>query len=65
VSQAEKARAVLHGAGEASPNVSEEMALHQGFGNGGAVQDHERAIRPQTQVVNRLGEELFARAGFP
>ncbi len=59
--QAELARG---GAGEGPAHVAEELGLEQRLGHGPAVDGHERARRPRARVVDGLGDDLLAGAGF-
>jgi hypothetical protein len=49
---------------ESASFVAEEFALEQGPGNSRAVQDYERSLPSRTLVVNGMGDDFFARAGF-
>ena len=44
--------------------MSEQLAFQQGFGQGRAVDGHERSGRAKTPVVNSTGENLLASARF-
>ncbi len=60
----DKAWAVLVCTGKGPFAVAEEGALHQGFGEGGAVHGDKIMIFSRAVVVDGTGEELFARTGF-
>jgi hypothetical protein len=51
------------GAGECPFDMAEQFALEQVGRQGGAVDSHKRLVR-MTDGVNRLGGQLFARAGL-
>ena len=55
----------LAGTGEGPALIAEQLAFHQVFRDGGAVDRHEGAVGPLALVVNGLSEELLARTGFP
>ena len=61
----EKTLARPVGSGERAPGVSEQMRLHQRFGQGGTVHGDERAGRPQAVGVQGAGEQFLAGPGFP
>ena len=61
----EKPRVVGHRPGEGAAHVSEELALHQGFGNRATVDCDERPFFPRPVEMNRAGHEFFAGAAFP
>ena len=44
--------------------VAEELGFQQGVGNRGAVERHERLGDARTDLVNRLRDQLLARAGL-
>jgi hypothetical protein len=50
--------------GEGAPSVAKELALEKGFGNGGAMDGHQRALAPAAPAVNRASHELLARPAF-
>ena len=52
-------------AGERPLLVAEQFALQQRGGKPGAMDGHQRLLGPRAQVVDRLGDHLLARAGFP
>ena len=52
----------LDGAGERSAGIAEQLRLQQGFGNGSAVDYHERLGRTWTEGMQSLGYEFFARS---
>jgi len=54
----------LVGAGEGAFGVAEQFALQQGVRDGGAVDHHQRTIRPVGHVVDAPGDHVFAAAGF-
>src|SRR5213076_424485 len=62
VRQLEAALTALDGAGEGALLVPEQLAFEQRVGNRRAVDRHVGEIRAGTQFVNRLRDELFARA---
>src|SRR3954470_2606127 len=49
---------------EAAAAVSKQLALDQAFGQGSAVDGHERHLGPQALVVQGPRDELLAGAGF-
>jgi len=57
--------AVGVGAGEGALDVSEQLALEQGFRQAGAVDRPERLGATQRVVVDRPGQKLLARSGGP
>ena len=57
--------AVLAGVGERAPLVAEQLALQQGLGHRGAVDGHERPAPPLAAFVQRLGDQVLARAALP
>jgi len=46
------------GTRERASLVPEQLALHQRFGNGAAVHDRERLVRPVAEVMDRSGDLL-------
>jgi hypothetical protein len=50
--------------GEAAALVTEQLRFDQRRGNGAAVDRDEGLLAPAAQLVNRFGNELFARAAF-
>jgi len=44
--------------------MTEQLRFEQRFGDGGAVDGHERLVRRRAGVVNSARKQLFARAGF-
>ena len=55
----------LVGAGEGAPDMPEEGALDEGFGQGGAVDHDEIPVGPGAVLMDGPGEQLLARARFP
>src|SRR5262249_38723586 len=51
-------------AAESTLFVSEELALHQMFGDGSAIYVDPRFVAAEGVTVDRTGDHLFARAGF-
>ena len=51
-------------AGERAAFVTEELAFEQGFGDGGAVDLHERAGRAGAPGMNDIGQHFLADAAF-
>ncbi len=64
VGQLEAADAAFGGAGERAALVAENFALHQRFGNGGAVDGHEGTVGARRKPVNGARQDFLARAGF-
>src|SRR5207237_10873007 len=62
--QLEATDACLGGAGERSTLVPEHLALDQVARDGRAVDANERLSPSRTGVVDRAGDQLFARARF-
>ncbi len=54
----------LRGAGEGAARVTEQLALQQRFGNGAAIDGHERTLRPTRRRVQRARNDLFAGAAL-
>ena len=52
------------GAGEGAFLVAKEFGLDQRLGDGGAVDRHKRRIAALAEVVDGIGQQLFAGAGF-
>ena len=59
--------ALVHpvGAGEAAPLVAEQLALDEVGGDRPAVDGQERLLVPAAQPVDRLRDQLLARARLP
>ena len=64
VGQREDAFAMLRRAGERALHVTEEVALHQAFGDRGAVERDQRTITPRARVVDRARDQLLAGAAL-
>ena len=64
VGQFEAANLLRDSTGESAFLMTEELALQQIEWNGSAIQLYERASAPRTDVVNRVGDQLLAGAGF-
>ena len=62
--QLELALAHFAGVGERPFFVPEQLALGQRFGNGRAVDGHERLVAAAAEVMDRLGDDLLAGAVF-
>ncbi len=60
----EAPQAQARGAGERAPLVAEQLALHQGGGDGGAVHLHQRRLPPRAQLVDGPGHQLLAGAAL-
>ena len=60
----EKARLIPIRAGKRAFAMPEEFALEQRFRDRRAIHRHERLIFSQADLMNRAGNEFFARAGF-
>ena len=56
--------AVTHRAGKRTPNMAEELALEESFGEGGAVDCDERLVTIDGVVMNRACDELFTGSRF-
>ncbi len=52
-------------AGEGAFLPAEQLAFHQGPGNGGAVHPDHRVLAPCAQVVKMAGDQLLAGSGLP
>ena len=63
--QLEAAGAPLHRAGERALFVTEQLALHQRFGQRRAIDGDERPVAPRAQVMNGARHQFLARAAFP
>ena len=64
VSQLKAADTLRHGPGKRPFLVPEELAFEQSRRNGRAIQLHEGVATPLAQLMNRVRNELFARAGL-
>src|SRR5207302_9379378 len=64
VAQLEAALPPCDGARERAPLVAEQLAFKQRVGNRRAVQRNVGGVGARTQFVQRLRDELLARAGF-
>src|SRR5438874_13564849 len=60
----EAAWAPIHGAGEGAPLVTEDFAFEERLGDRGAIDRHEHIRTASAELVDRLGDQLFAGAGF-
>ena len=60
----EQPDAVFVGAGERPFAMAEQLALDQRFGQGAAVDGHERLSRAQALIVHRAGDQFLAGAGL-
>jgi hypothetical protein len=60
----EDALARRDGAGEGAPRMTEQLGLDQRRRHGRAVEHHERAMGARARLVQRLGQDLLARAGL-
>ena len=58
----EAAGAVVDGPGERPADVAEELAFQEVLGQRAAVDANERAAAARTEPVDRLGDQLLARA---
>jgi hypothetical protein len=56
--------AVAGGARERASGVAEQLAFEELFGDGGAVDGHEGGFGPRAAVVDGLGHDFLAGAGF-
>ncbi len=65
VRQAGRPLAIPLGAGERSLHMTEDLALHQIVGNGGAVERDEGLTPARTALVDGLGTHLLAGAALP
>src|SRR5215831_5639087 len=61
VGQLEETRLTLVRAGEGALLVAEELALHQGLGDGRAVDGDEWPLAPIAHLMNGPGDQLLAR----
>ena len=57
-------RAALSGAGESALNVAEQLTVDKLSRHRRAVERNERPAAPWARVMDRLGKQLLARAGF-
>ena len=64
VGRFEAAGAVVDGAGERAADVAEELAFEQAFAECAAVDADERAVAALAELVDRVGDEFLAGAGF-
>ena len=64
VGRLEQARAIQGGAGEGPPDVAEQLAFQQGFGDGAAVDGDEGSRGPDRFLVHDPGDALLARAAL-
>ena len=64
VGQFEAAFAHGHGVGEGAALVAEELALQEGFGEGGAVDGDEALVGPGAALVDGPGDEFLAGAAL-
>ena len=62
--QLEAAGPAFHGAGERALLVTEQLAFEQRFGNRGAVDRDVGRVAARAQPVDRLRDQLLARAGL-
>ena len=60
----EPARAVVDRTCECAADVAKELAFEQAFAQRAAIDTDERAIAALTEVVDGVGNELLASAGF-
>ena len=44
--------------------MTEQFALEQTGGDGGAIDPHEWPVAPRTALVQRMGDQFFARPGL-
>src|SRR5262249_41368896 len=56
---------LVHGAGEGSFFVTEELAFQQSARNRSAVECHKAVLAARSGLVNRPRDDFFARARFP
>src|SRR5208337_3018652 len=61
IGQLKAADPLRDGAGEGAALMSEELTLQQSRRNGGAVQFHEGTGMPRAEIMERTGNQLFAR----
>lgn len=55
----------LFRAGERAGVMTKELIIQQVFIEGGAIHRNKRLVSPRAVVVDRLGDQLLARSGFP
>src|SRR5712692_5204810 len=65
VRRLEEALAVFGGAGERAFLVAEELAVHQGFRDGAAIDRHERLVAARAVLMDEARVELLAAARLP
>src|SRR5260370_30580668 len=53
------------GSGECAALVTEQLVLHQSFGDCRAVQGDKRLLAARGQMMDRAGKQLLARTAFP
>ena len=61
IGQLKAADALRDGAGEGAALMSEEFALQQSGGDGGAVQFHEGTGMPRAQIMERPRNQFLSR----
>ena len=64
IGQLEAARPPVHGASERALFVAEDLALEQRLGDGRTVEPDEWRLDARAQLMDRLGDQLLAGAGF-
>src|SRR5262249_18933683 len=64
IRQLEAPQPALHGAGERSLFMAEELRRDERWRNHGTVHAHEDARRSPRSFVDRTGDKLFAGTGF-
>ena len=60
----EKTHLRVRRAGERAAHVAKQFALEQRFDNRRAIDGDESALAPRPETMERLGDQLLARAGF-
>ena len=60
----EQADLVVNRAGKRPPRVAEQLALEEGFDDGGAIHRDEPLRAPRTEPMQRPGDQLLAGARF-
>ena len=60
----EASRAPLQSAGKGALFVPEQLAFHQRFRHGGAVDGNKRTTAPMAELMNRASDQFLAGSAF-